>query len=193
MMTKQLPVEDYLPKFRTYENFFSLLGGDFTTIRLQPQEKRPLVDLIGLLHGQPKECFTRTIREWQTTAQVREVRDYANGIRYVRFDVQSLGYDCYFDDPVQLMLAVSRDEVMAYTLIHEDGQRPDSLDGILWRNRELDYSTRSDEIIEWLDGLPEGIIIYVSGKIAEINGIESVSVRRVGCEWLLSWYMCEPP
>lgn len=111
------------PGFCLYRELFDRLKGSYETVRPTKRERRLLVKRLADLTGEPKDLVEGAREDILATATVKEVRDYAGGMRYVRYEVSAMVDDCSWDGPYQLLTVWDRGgKLLAYTFIHGTGR-----------------------------------------------------------------------
>ena len=92
-----------LPRFKMYNEFFAGLGNDFEPVALGRQEKKGLIREISQIEGHPNHEFRQLREDLALSAQVREVRRYADGKMYVRFEFRRMESNCDWSIPYQML------------------------------------------------------------------------------------------
>ena len=120
------------PGFSRINGFFAGLKGDFEPVVSTGEAKTALKDLVQCIDGPAAEDFRKFRNDFAQTAEVREVRRYADGRTYVRFEFKRLlerrSSCCTTEEPAELcwdgphnLAAVfdSSRRLESYTLIPE--------------------------------------------------------------------------
>ena len=137
------------PKFMRFNEFFDGLKGDFEPVVLADEEKGELIDAAARIGGPAVTNFCRFQDDFLKSARVREVRRYADGRLFARFEFrreQEVGASCcdtgrprefVWAGPYNLVAVFdSAGNVDSYTLIPEGNVVEDGM--------EFHYSSRRD-------------------------------------------------
>ena len=84
-------ITESLPGFKMFNDFFAHLKGDFEPAVPTESEKESYLRALGSLDGADKMDFLALREDLELTTKVREVRRYADGRMYVRFEFRRLG------------------------------------------------------------------------------------------------------
>lgn len=109
-----------------YDEFFRMAQGEYVPVKLSRRERWRQKRFLKFVSNELKDTVSDAGEDVWSTSCAKELRKYADGRTYVRFECRMLKPDCTFEDPLQVMILIgARRELLGVTTVYGTG-RPET-------------------------------------------------------------------
>ena len=105
-----------------YDEFFRMAQGEYEPVKLSRLDRWRQKRFLRFVANELKDTVADACEDVWSTSCAKELRKYADGRTYVRFECRMLKPDCTFEDPLQILILLgARRELLGMATVYGTG------------------------------------------------------------------------